>query len=47
MGMGVDYRGLGGRRALGEGGGHQVMRRARILFLVILSHGDRGSCEKS
>ncbi len=47
MRMGVDYRGLGGGRVLGKCGGHQVVRRARALFLVVLSHGDGGVCEES
>ncbi len=45
--MGVDYCGFGGGRVLGKGGGHQVMRKARALFLVVLSHGEGGGCEES
>ncbi len=36
----VNYRGLGGGHVLGKGRGHQVMRRVRALFLIVLSHSE-------
>ncbi len=46
MCMYVDYHGPEGRCVLGKAGGHQVVRRARVFFLVILFHSDGGACRE-